>query len=144
MASEPLIIVTEPLTPDALEWLQERATVRRIPSEDPAFEAALATAEGLVVRTYTQVDGALRYWLPELQFPQVDHHPVTRLSTTQAFNRRIDFANSRSQLFVTIDVPLNRLHDAFDCIDLRLEVFPKSSRQIRAVINFFQSRLGQI
>lgn len=62
-----LVVVTEPLAPAPAAWLAERAEVRACPSDDPRFSAALAGADGLVVRTYTQVDETLLDRAPRLR-----------------------------------------------------------------------------
>jgi D-3-phosphoglycerate dehydrogenase len=55
----PLVIVAEPLTDAATQWLAARAEVRTIAATEAGFAPALAGAAGLVVRTYTTVDAAL-------------------------------------------------------------------------------------
>lgn len=57
--SRPLVIQTEELDDTCRRWLEERCRVEVCPSEDPRFDALLAEADGLVVRTYTQVNPAL-------------------------------------------------------------------------------------
>ena len=54
--TRPIVIVTEGSAPTPLAWLKERADVREIGPKDDGFAAALAEAEGAVVRTYTTVD----------------------------------------------------------------------------------------
>ncbi|MCC5823965.1 MAG: hypothetical protein LAT64_11050 [Phycisphaerales bacterium] len=67
MPDRPAVLVTEPLTPGPLAWLGERAeVVLAAPGEDGFAEAAVR-AEGLVVRTYTRVDGALLERMPRLR-----------------------------------------------------------------------------
>ncbi|MFG0283089.1 MAG: NAD(P)-dependent oxidoreductase [Phycisphaerales bacterium JB039] len=63
----PLVIQTEDLDPQAAAWLAERATLEVIAHDDPAFRARLPEAEGLVVRTYTQVDAPLLAQAPRLK-----------------------------------------------------------------------------
>ncbi|MFO0829618.1 MAG: NAD(P)-dependent oxidoreductase [Phycisphaerales bacterium] len=63
----PLVIVTEQLSDDALEWLAESCEVVRARPDEDAFVAAAARAEGLVVRTYTVVDDAMLSRLPRLR-----------------------------------------------------------------------------
>ncbi|MDA0802857.1 MAG: NAD(P)-dependent oxidoreductase [Planctomycetota bacterium] len=63
----PLVIVTEPLAEGAAEWLAARCEVVRARPEESAFAEAAQRASGLVVRTYTQVDGALLDRLPQLK-----------------------------------------------------------------------------
>ncbi len=62
------IVITEPLHPDALAWLRERCEVVEVKFEDAAALAeALQTADGLVVRTYTQVNEELVTQAPRLK-----------------------------------------------------------------------------
>lgn len=62
-----LIVVTEELDEPCLDWLAERAEVIRCASEDARFGGLLARAEGLAIRTYTKVDGALLAGAPRLR-----------------------------------------------------------------------------
>ena len=52
--TKPVIVVTEPLKPRAMEFLRERAVV--IESSPEGVGEVIGEADGLVVRTYTQVD----------------------------------------------------------------------------------------
>ncbi len=52
---KPIVVVTEGSDPVPLAWLKEHADVREVPLNDPGLDAALAVAEGLVIRTYTRV-----------------------------------------------------------------------------------------
>ena len=63
----PLVVVTEPIAPQAVKWLQERAQVLEAAPDTPAFDRAAETMEGLVVRTLTRVDEPLLARLPRLQ-----------------------------------------------------------------------------
>jgi phosphoglycerate dehydrogenase-like enzyme len=65
--SRPLVIVTEGSDPQPLQWLAARADVREISFDDPKLNAALAEADGLVVRTYTRVNDALLARAPRLR-----------------------------------------------------------------------------
>lgn len=65
--TRPLVLVTEELSPPALAWLAERCAVERVGPEDPQFAEMLAKAEGLIVRTYTRVDGAMLDNAPKLR-----------------------------------------------------------------------------
>lgn len=53
--SRPIILVTEGSDPVPLDWLCQQADVRNIAYDSPDFDQHLATAEGLVIRTYTRV-----------------------------------------------------------------------------------------
>lgn len=57
--ARPLVIQTEHLDPQAAAWLGERCELTRCASDDASFGGLLARAAGLVIRTYTTVDGAL-------------------------------------------------------------------------------------
>ncbi|MHC4995501.1 MAG: NAD(P)-dependent oxidoreductase [Planctomycetota bacterium] len=62
------VIITEHLDEDAAEWLGQRThAVWRFHEDAEAFDAELADAEGLVVRTYTQVNDALLDKAPNLK-----------------------------------------------------------------------------
>jgi phosphoglycerate dehydrogenase-like enzyme len=61
----PVIVVSETLSDRALAWLAERAEVRR-PKPEELF-GSLADADGLVVRTYTQVNDELLDAAPKLR-----------------------------------------------------------------------------
>jgi D-3-phosphoglycerate dehydrogenase len=61
----PVVVVSETLSERALEWLAARAEVRRTTPEDAA--GAVADADGLIVRTYTQVDEQLLAAAPKLK-----------------------------------------------------------------------------
>ena len=64
---KPLILVTEGSDPRPLAWLRERAEVLEISANDPEFNAALARADGMIVRTYTRVDEAMLSRAPRLK-----------------------------------------------------------------------------
>ncbi len=53
------VIQTEHLAAEAAAWLGERCTLVRCAPDDPRFGAAVAAAQGLVVRTYTVVNAGL-------------------------------------------------------------------------------------
>src|SRR6184192_1030994 len=55
----PNVIVAEGSDPAPLQWLRDRANVIEIAHDDPRFEKALGSAEGLAVRTYTRVNEAM-------------------------------------------------------------------------------------
>ena len=63
----PTVIQTEHLSPSAAAWLGERARLVVGAVGSAAFDSAAPEAEGLVVRTYTRVDGALLDRLPRLR-----------------------------------------------------------------------------
>jgi phosphoglycerate dehydrogenase-like enzyme len=64
---QPIVLVTEGSDPTPLRWLRERARVIEVAEDDPSFPQHLATAEGLVVRTYTRVNDALLSRAPRLK-----------------------------------------------------------------------------
>lgn len=61
------IVVTEQLDDEPLAWLEERADVMQVTQGDGGFDEAIHDAQGLVVRTYTQVDEALLQSAPSLK-----------------------------------------------------------------------------
>jgi phosphoglycerate dehydrogenase-like enzyme len=67
MQPTPLVIYTETIDPNALKWLSQRAEVRTCAPGDPDFESELGRIEGLLIRTYTQVDHDLLDRLPALK-----------------------------------------------------------------------------
>lgn len=62
-----LILQTEHLDDGASAWLAERATLERVSSDEPSFDARLSDADALVIRTYTRVDAALLAKAPKLK-----------------------------------------------------------------------------
>lgn len=64
---KPLVVVCEAIPPGAAGWLRERAAVAECGPRDARLGELLARAEGLVVRTYTRVDGALLAGAPRLR-----------------------------------------------------------------------------
>jgi phosphoglycerate dehydrogenase-like enzyme len=61
----PVVVVTEPLDDRSLAWLAGRAEVRSIGIDQ--LDDHIGAADGLIVRTYTQVDGALLDRAPRLK-----------------------------------------------------------------------------
>ena len=64
---KPLVLVTEGSDPRPLSWLRERAEVLEIPATGPAFDEALARADGMIVRTYTRVNDEMLAKAPRLK-----------------------------------------------------------------------------
>ena len=64
---KPLVLVTEGSDPRPLSWLRERAEVTEIVASGPAFDEALARADGMIVRTYTRVNEAMLAKSPRLK-----------------------------------------------------------------------------
>lgn len=63
----PLVIQAEDLDPQPAAWLAERCELVPCRYDDPAFPATLARADGLIVRTYTQVNPDLLAAAPRLR-----------------------------------------------------------------------------
>ena len=63
----PLVLVTEGSDPTPLAWLRGQVRVAEVSPDDPSFDALLADADGLVVRTYTKVNDALLARAPRLR-----------------------------------------------------------------------------
>lgn len=59
MSDVPLVLVTEGSAPVLLAWLSERGEVVEAAPSSPAFHATLPEAEGMVVRTHTNVTAEL-------------------------------------------------------------------------------------
>jgi D-3-phosphoglycerate dehydrogenase len=64
---KPVVLVTEGSDAKPLNWLRQQAEVIEIGPEDPSFDARLASAAGMVVRTYTKVDDSLLSRAPKLR-----------------------------------------------------------------------------
>ena len=65
--SHPVVVVTEGSAPGPLVWLRGRAEVLEVGLADPALPAALARADGLIVRTYTKVTREFLAGCPKLR-----------------------------------------------------------------------------
>jgi phosphoglycerate dehydrogenase-like enzyme len=63
----PVVLVTEGSDRRPLDWLREQAVVIERHFSDPAFNEALAQAQGMIVRTYTRVNAALLDIAPKLK-----------------------------------------------------------------------------
>jgi phosphoglycerate dehydrogenase-like enzyme len=66
-SSKPVVLVTEGSDPKPLEWLKQQAEVIEIAPDDPGFDAQLARADGMCVRTYTRVNPAMLAKAPRLR-----------------------------------------------------------------------------
>ncbi len=66
-SKKPVVIVTEGSDPTPLAWLKEQVDVREVMYDDPAFDAHLAVADGLVIRTYTKVTPPFLAKAPKLK-----------------------------------------------------------------------------
>jgi D-3-phosphoglycerate dehydrogenase len=66
-ADRPTVLITEGSDPRPLAWLRERADVIEMPTSAPGFDEALARADGLIVRTYTRVNGEMLAKAPRLK-----------------------------------------------------------------------------
>jgi phosphoglycerate dehydrogenase-like enzyme len=64
---KPLVIQTEHLDAEAGLWLRERCRVEVCSSDDARFEGLLREADGLLIRTYTQVDEGMLAKAPKLR-----------------------------------------------------------------------------
>ena len=67
MGTDPLVVHTETIGNAARIWLEERAEVVAAGADEPTFAELAPRIEGLLVRTYTQVDDALLDRLPRLK-----------------------------------------------------------------------------
>jgi len=66
-ADRPTVLITEGSDPRPLAWLRERADVIEMPTNAPDFDQTLARADGLIVRTYTRVNGEMLAKAPRLK-----------------------------------------------------------------------------
>src|SRR3954464_2515305 len=64
---KPIIVMTEPSDPTPLAWLNDRADVREVSHDHPDLAQHLADADGLLVRTYTQVTESFLKMAPKLR-----------------------------------------------------------------------------
>ena len=55
----PIVLQSEDLSSDALQWLERHCRVVSAPYHSRMFAQTIPNAAGLVVRTFTQVDRAL-------------------------------------------------------------------------------------
>ncbi|MEM8781587.1 MAG: NAD(P)-dependent oxidoreductase [Planctomycetota bacterium] len=67
MPDKPKVVITERLAPACAAWLAEHTEVVWHGFDRPGLDAALADADGLVVRTYTRVDDALLDQAPKVK-----------------------------------------------------------------------------
>jgi D-3-phosphoglycerate dehydrogenase len=63
--TKPIVVVSEPLSERAMEWLRQHAEVRAATAESAA--GLVKDADGLIVRTYTKVNQALLDAAPRLK-----------------------------------------------------------------------------
>ncbi len=66
-STQPRIVIAEGCEPAPLAWLKERAQVAQLAADHPNFAEQLLLADGLMVRTYTQVNGNLLKRAPKLR-----------------------------------------------------------------------------
>lgn len=64
---KPIILVAEESDPKPLQWLKERAQVLLLRDGEAGFDHALAQTQGLLVRTYTQVNETFLARAPALR-----------------------------------------------------------------------------
>ena len=67
MATRPVVLVTEGSDTAPLQWLRTQAEVLEVGLSEAGSDAALARAEGMVVRTYSKVNDALLAKAPKLK-----------------------------------------------------------------------------
>ena len=67
MTSKPLVVQTENLDAGAAAWLAERCELVVCSSEDAAFAELLRRADGLLIRTYTNVNEQMLAGAPRLR-----------------------------------------------------------------------------
>ena len=65
--TKPVVVVTEGSDKPPLDWLRTQATVIETALGDPGLDAALAQAQGLLVRTYTRVTEEFLARCPKLR-----------------------------------------------------------------------------
>jgi len=66
-SDKPIVLVTEGSHPGPLEWLAQRVRMVEAKITDPSFNQHLTQAQGMVVRTYTQINEALLRKAPGLK-----------------------------------------------------------------------------
>src|SRR5258705_12541519 len=67
MLNRPIVLVTEGSDKAPLDWLRTQAEVLEVGLIEGGLDAALARADGMVVRTYTKVNDALLSKAPKLK-----------------------------------------------------------------------------
>jgi phosphoglycerate dehydrogenase-like enzyme len=67
MPTRPLVIQTEHLDPAAAAWIAQRCELVRCSSDDAGFHDLLPRADGLLIRTYTNVNGDMLARAPRLR-----------------------------------------------------------------------------
>jgi phosphoglycerate dehydrogenase-like enzyme len=86
----PRVLLTEGSDPAPLAWLHERAEVIEIGASDPGFTAALATAQGLLVRTYTKVNAAMLDQAPLLKVVGRGGVGIENIDVTECRRRGVE------------------------------------------------------
>jgi phosphoglycerate dehydrogenase-like enzyme len=66
-STRPLVLQTENIDDSAGAWLAERCEIIRCSSDDPKFNDLLLRADGLLIRTYTNVNEAMLSGAPRLK-----------------------------------------------------------------------------
>ncbi len=67
MADRSLVLYTEPLADEAVQWLSQCCDVVQCDADDARFDELLECTDGLIVRTYLRVDSELLYKAPKLR-----------------------------------------------------------------------------
>lgn len=92
MNRKPLVVVSEPLEPHALEYLRQEAEVRHIDKTE--IDAHIGQADGLVVRTYTLVTPALLDKAPRLKVVGRAGVALENIDVPECFSRGIAVVHS--------------------------------------------------
>jgi len=110
----PTVIQTEDLDTAAAAWLRESCdlTVCHF-SEQPRFDQLLASAHGLVVRTYTRVDGALLDKAPNLRCVARAGVGLDRIDVRECRRRGVEVVHTPDANSVAVaEYVFAMLHDA--------------------------------
>jgi phosphoglycerate dehydrogenase-like enzyme len=90
VANRPVVLVTEGSDRGPLDWLAERADVVEIGFADAGFDAQLARAEGMVVRTYTMVNESMLAKAPRLRVVGRGGVGIENIDVNACRRRRIE------------------------------------------------------
>jgi len=149
MSTTPLVIVAEDLDPGPSAWLAERCEVARVDTSDSLrFAQLLAKAQGLIVRTYTQVDQAMLDAAPNLRVVARAGVGLDNIDLNACWNRGIVVvhtpgANTRAVVEFVLACLLDALrprlymHEALD-----VSTWKRTRRELQAPTQLSEMTLG--
>jgi len=112
-SEKPLVLQTESLHEESHDWLAERVRLVQCYEDEPEFEALLAEAVGLVIRTYTTVDAAFLDRAPNLKVVGRAGVGVDNIDLEACQSRRITVVHTpESNTTAVVEFVLTNLFDA--------------------------------